>query len=208
MNVLVFALLIAGAAAQWAYPGHYNYGVYPYAAHTGYVTPYAAHTGYVAPYAYVNKEAIKTEWDDKDGSPKTPVAVKEWEKKAEEYKKDWEKKVEFEKKAWEKSAFVGTPYTGYPAVYHPFASTWAYPGAYEVKNFEKKEETKRTRRGLADAAFPTPLHRDFAYSSTDLNQDGQPDSKQFYPTPYAYGAYPYSYGAYPYNSYYTPKYFY
>ena len=38
---------------------------------------------------------------------------------------------------------------------------------------------------------------DYAYSSVDLNQDGQPDNKQF-AYPYAYGAYPYQYGAYPY----------
>jgi hypothetical protein len=193
MNVLIFSLLVAGAAAQYfEYPGYHHAG-YPFVAP---VAPFVHPTG----YPFVNKEAIKTEWDEKDGSPKKSDFLKEIEKK------------EAEKKDWEKKAFVASPYSAYPAVYHPYAA--AYPTYYptvELKNFdEKKKEGARRRRDVA--AFPTPLHRDFAYASTDLNQDGQPDSKQYYPThPYTYSAYPYQYGAYPYsayNSYYTPKYFY
>ena len=84
-----------------------------------------------------------------------------------------------------------------PAPVAPLAYSIAHPYAYGAYPYHFGAAGHLALRKKRQVHNPAEFVNDYHRSSVDLNQDGQPDNRQF-AYPYAYGAYPYQYGAYPY----------
>lgn len=157
----VLALLVAGASAQF-----WPYSAYPYVAGHHYVTPYATH-------GFIPQEAIKKEWDQKDGSLK---AIKIDEKKLAEYYPFY---------------YRSTPY------YYPYA----YPAVEKKEESRIKRDDKFASSHERDFAYSSVDKNqdgfpDNKFKSYVIPVNHQPVAYSYTPyayTPYAYSHYPYFY---------------